>query len=222
MRPALRAGSRKATMRFMSSGNIQEQPANGIEKFCSRCGTTMILREDGGRDRPACPACGHMVFGRFTLGAGGLLKHEGRTLLIRRACEPGKGRWTLPGGYVEEDESPDQAIAREVLEETGLRVSVTGLLLLRHAQSRENQNAYYVFGLKLAGPIEDMKPSGDGHEVDRVVLVKPEELDGLGPMGMISRWAMEHCDPAKPPLAPMDPAVAPTPVPGHAWTQLLA
>jgi len=48
----------------------------------------------------------------------------GRYLLVRRGREPSKGLWSIPGGKVEPGESDEQATAREVLEETGLRVTV--------------------------------------------------------------------------------------------------
>jgi ADP-ribose pyrophosphatase YjhB (NUDIX family) len=52
----------------------------------------------------------------------GAVVHDaaGRLLLVRRGRDPHRGRWSLPGGRVEADESPAQAIEREVLEETGL------------------------------------------------------------------------------------------------------
>jgi ADP-ribose pyrophosphatase YjhB (NUDIX family) len=46
----------------------------------------------------------------------------GRLLLIRRANEPGRGRWSIPGGRVEPNETDKDAIIRELLEETGLEV----------------------------------------------------------------------------------------------------
>ena len=49
---------------------------------------------------------------------------EGRLLLVRRGTEPGRGRWSVPGGRVEPGESATAAAAREVLEETGVRVVV--------------------------------------------------------------------------------------------------
>jgi 8-oxo-dGTP diphosphatase len=50
-----------------------------------------------------------------------------RLLLVRRGQEPGLGRWSLPCGRVEPGESAQQALVREVQEETGLRIVVTGL-----------------------------------------------------------------------------------------------
>ncbi len=56
------------------------------------------------------------------MGVGGVLIHEGRVLLIRRGKEPLRGRWVVPGGTVELGETLEQALVREMKEETGLRV----------------------------------------------------------------------------------------------------
>ena len=56
--------------------------------------------------------------------AGGIVRDgQGRILLVRRGQEPARGMWSIPGGRVDGDESWDEAAAREVLEETGIRVT---------------------------------------------------------------------------------------------------
>jgi ADP-ribose pyrophosphatase YjhB (NUDIX family) len=49
----------------------------------------------------------------------------GRVLMVRRANEPGRGRWSVPGGRVEAGETDHHAVIREVAEETGLEVKIT-------------------------------------------------------------------------------------------------
>jgi len=61
---------------------------------------------------------------------GTIPEHEGRILLCRRAIEPRYGYWTLPAGFMENDETAAQAGLRETLEEAGARVELAGLFCL--------------------------------------------------------------------------------------------
>ena len=62
------------------------------------------------------------------VGVGAVIVCEDRVLLVRRATEPLKGHWTLPGGMLELGETLAQGVAREVREETGLEVEVVELV----------------------------------------------------------------------------------------------
>lgn len=59
---------------------------------------------------------------------GGIVRYGDRLLLVQRGQEPARGTWSVPGGRVEPGETDEQATAREVLEETGLRVVVGELV----------------------------------------------------------------------------------------------
>ena len=62
------------------------------------------------------------------VGVGGVVVHEDRALLIRRAGPPLEGEWSIPGGMLELGESLEQGVARELAEETGLEVEVLELI----------------------------------------------------------------------------------------------
>jgi 8-oxo-dGTP diphosphatase len=65
---------------------------------------------------------------RPVVGVGGVIVDQGRTLLIRRGSEPLRGEWSIPGGTLELGESLEEAVARELLEETGIQVRVLELI----------------------------------------------------------------------------------------------
>ena len=80
---------------------------------------------DGGREAHGHGGAGTRAGVRRVLAAGGVVGDgQGRVLLVLRARDPEAGRWSIPGGRLEPGESLAQAAAREVLEETGLVVSV--------------------------------------------------------------------------------------------------
>jgi len=61
---------------------------------------------------------------RPIVGVGGVVVQDGRALIVKRAHEPRKGEWSLPGGIVELGETLVEAVCREIKEETGLEVEV--------------------------------------------------------------------------------------------------
>lgn len=87
-------------------------------RFCPRCGAA------GGHlgDRFACASCGHVVWANPAPAVQALVERDGRLLMGRRAFEPSTGKWDLPGGFLDEDEHPLDALVRELREETGLDV----------------------------------------------------------------------------------------------------
>lgn len=97
-------------------------------KFCPRCGAEVAHEDKFGMLRPVCPQCEWIHFVNPKVAAAVLIEKDGRVLLVRRANEPYRGLWTLPAGFVNGNEDPAEAAARECLEETGLSVHVTRVL----------------------------------------------------------------------------------------------
>lgn len=77
------------------------------------------------------------------VGVGAVIVHESRVLLVRRGREPLKGHWSLPGGLIELGESLQNAVVREVEEETGLRVEPLELIELLDRIHREEDRVRY-------------------------------------------------------------------------------
>lgn len=98
-----------------------------VYKYCPRCGHPLEAKSVGDRLRPVCPQCGFIVYVNPTPAAGALVEHDGHVLLIRRGVPPREGYWAFPAGYVEADESVEEAAIRETREETGLQVALDGL-----------------------------------------------------------------------------------------------
>ena len=74
--------------------------------------------------RWVCDQCGEIHYQNPKLVVGCVPEFEGRILLCRRAIEPRYGYWTLPAGFMENDETTGQAALRETLEEAGARVEL--------------------------------------------------------------------------------------------------
>lgn len=103
----------------------------GGNRFCTRCATPLVVRAvdyDGGKRHQVCPACGYVVWADPKVAALTVIGWEGGILLGRRTQNPGKGRWSFPSGFVDRGEVVEEAALREVQEETGLEVEITGLV----------------------------------------------------------------------------------------------
>ena len=95
-------------------------------KFCSNCAAPVVQRVPPGDSVPrwVCDACGEIHYQNPKLVVGALAEYQGKVLLCRRAIEPRYGYWTLPAGFMENDETAAQGALRETLEEAGARNSL--------------------------------------------------------------------------------------------------
>jgi ADP-ribose pyrophosphatase YjhB (NUDIX family) len=94
--------------------------------YCTRCGSSLEFGTVEGEDRERlfCSACGHVAYVNPRLVVTTLpVTDAGEIVLIRRGIEPGIGLWAQPGGFLEVDETVNQAAIRETWEETGLLIT---------------------------------------------------------------------------------------------------
>ena len=102
-------------------------------RFCPRCGGPLERRtlKATEPERPVCARCGFVFYLDPKVAVGTIIQsHSGRIVLVRRAIEPGYGKWVFPGGYVDRGETLTSAAMREAREECGLDVRLDALVNL--------------------------------------------------------------------------------------------
>lgn len=144
---------------------------NGVREGCMSQADVV-----GERPRPRRP---------LSIGAGAVVVHEGRVLLVRNIFGVTRGRYLLPAGRVNVGELPDTAAVRETFEETNLRVEIAGLIGLRiWVMDDGEHNYFFMFRANLLSPLSDLRINTG--EIDDARFFSKEEMDALT---MDETWA---------------------------------
>jgi ADP-ribose pyrophosphatase YjhB (NUDIX family) len=157
--------------------------------YCSSCGQKTETRLIGRQRLSVCPACDQIFFRNPKVVAAALIEDQGRVLLVRRDIEPGRGLWGLPGGFVDWNEHPEQAMIRECEEEVGVRVEPIELMVVQHIM----QDDEGIVGLFYRARLLSGEPRA-GDEVQSVGWFSP---GGLPPIAFSSHrkllqlWSQE-------------------------------
>ena len=96
-------------------------------KFCSSCGSadiTQSIPEGDNRLRFVCSACEEIFYHNPKIVVGCIAEWQDKILMCKRAIEPRYGKWTLPAGFMENEETVHAAAARETQEEATAEVSL--------------------------------------------------------------------------------------------------
>ncbi len=121
-----------------------------------------------------CPTC-ERYYDRHVVVDGVVIKGE-EILLIRRGIEPGKGMMALPGGYLNWNETIEEAVVREVFEETGVKTKIVHLLGVYSSPDREPrvmQNVAVVYVLEV---VDDTEMKAQESEVAEVTWYSENSL----------------------------------------------
>jgi ADP-ribose pyrophosphatase YjhB (NUDIX family) len=98
-------------------------------RFCPRCAAPRPT-ENAGQSPFRCAACGFTYYFNPTVAAAAFVfDPAGRVLLIRRAKDPGAGKFGVPGGFIDFGESAEDGLRREVCEEVGLEIAHVRFLM---------------------------------------------------------------------------------------------
>ena len=150
---------------------IARATSKSLIKFCNFCGKPVGYRipEGDSLPRAACDACGNIQYENPKIVVGCLPTWGERILICKRAIEPRYGLWTLPAGFMENNESATEGAAREALEEANARVEIEDLYTL-YSLPHISQ-VYMMFRAKLLDA--DVSPGVESLEVK---LVTEDEI----------------------------------------------
>jgi len=135
-------------------------------KFCSECAhpVALLIPPDDNRPRFVCNHCGtiHYQNPKMVLGSIPVWQQDGETrvLLCRRAIEPRYGYWTLPAGFMENDETTAEAAVRETVEEAGAHIELHGLFSLLNVPRVHQVHMFYratLLDLDYAAGVESLE-----------------------------------------------------------------
>ncbi len=134
--------------------------------FCPKCGRELVIAEVEGTWRPVCPGCGWIHYLNPPPVVCAVPYRGKEVLLIKRAVEPRKGTWALPGGFMEVGEAPVDACLRELEEETGIvSVGEVELVGVEYQPSRRYGSVVVIgYAIEVLTP-EEAGPGDDAEEV---------------------------------------------------------
>jgi ADP-ribose pyrophosphatase YjhB (NUDIX family) len=170
-----------------ASAHVSFETGKSLIKFCNSCGAEVTHRVPEGDSllRAVCNACGTIQYQNPKIVVGCVPSHGDRILICKRAIEPRHGLWTLPAGFMENNESASQGAAREALEEANARVEIEDLYTVYSIP--HISQVYMMFRARLLDT--DVSPGVESLEVK---LVRESEIpwDQLA-FAMVKR-TLEH------------------------------
>ncbi len=119
----------------------------------------------------------------WDVGVTGAVVYNNKVLFVQRNYEPSKGTWTLPGGYAEHTETLDEAVRRELREETGVEIEVKGVVAVRTRYDAKGGGVLVVFRAELVSG----EPKADMYETSAAEFLDADQISKLDPVFALSR-----------------------------------
>jgi len=150
--------------------------AMNMEKFryCPSCGSREIAFD--GVKEFRCPACSFTYFHNTAAAVGVILAYGEQVVLIKRSREPAKGKLDLPGGFIEPDETAEEALRREIKEELSIDLGA-----LKYLGSYPNTYeyagvTYKTCDLFFSSSVDTLPAVFDKTEIEELVLMHPSDI----------------------------------------------
>ncbi len=154
----------------------RNHPHIALFKYCPRCASPAIEpREHNGI---YCEDCNLIYIFNPAIATGAFIRDDhGRLLLIRRAKDPGKGKFGIPGGFIDPWETAEQGLLREVKEEVNLDVTTMEYLCSHPNEYWYREIMYIVLDYFYLCEVRSLESLQALDEVDACCFLRPEEID---------------------------------------------
>ncbi|MBI2912361.1 MAG: NUDIX hydrolase [Chloroflexi bacterium] len=162
-------------------------PAGDGLRYCPYCAAPLVYRLLPTEDRPrlVCDR-GHILYVNPKLVVNVVPERRGRILLMRRAIEPRYGAWTMPGGFMEIDESVEECAVREAQEETGVTVRLGDIVGVYSKPAPEGPG---IVSIVFRGRVAAGRAS-PGREALAVRWFRPQDIPWDDLAYETTRWAL--------------------------------
>jgi 8-oxo-dGTP diphosphatase len=137
--------------------------SRGNYRYCPRCSAELVEKRIDHRKRKSCPVCGFVFYKNPVPAAGVIITKDDKILLVKRRYDPFKGDWSIPAGFMEYEESPEECAIREIKEELNLDIKIKKLFNVYSGSDDPRTNAVLIvyLGEVIGG---NLKPGDDAEE----------------------------------------------------------
>lgn len=164
-------------------------------RFCPCCAAPLTDATQGEAPCRHCQACGFRYYREPKVSVIGRVQAGHRLLFIQRAVAPGVGQWGFPGGFLNVDEMPEEALIREVREETALAIEVRALLDIYPMEGRGSGIPGIVLAYD-AACLDDPDAARAGDDAGQVLWCDgsrvPSPLAFASTRHLVARWQAER------------------------------
>jgi NAD+ diphosphatase len=142
--------------------------------YCPACGADGIVFD--GTKKFSCRDCSFAYYHNVAAAVGAILEYDNKIVLIKRAKEPGKGKLDLPGGFVDPQESAEEALRREIKEELKIEVGKLKYLDSYPNIYKYEGVVYHTCDLFFYSKIDALPTNFDRTEIEELLLINPLEI----------------------------------------------
>jgi len=145
-------------------------------KYCPKCASADFHLI--GDKHFKCNVCGFEFYLNNAAAVAAIITDEnGKLLIIERANEPAKGKWDLPGGFVDPGETAEETVKREITEELGVNITLAEYFCSAPNTYRFKGVNYPVLDLAFICTVDDISKIRPLEEIAAVIFKGPDEID---------------------------------------------